>query len=123
MMAFLSVLTSKPMAIAAELACVAAGIALLVIWSMYKIDEVKIVQKDHAIAQLQASIEFQNNSINQYKGLADAAAKRSQAAQEASAKARETADRSVTALLNRPLAKPELACKAADDEILEFTHE
>jgi hypothetical protein len=69
----MGVLTSKPMALAAELACVAAGIALLVLGILYRIDEAKIVQKDHTIAQLQGSIEFQNNSINQYKGLAEAA--------------------------------------------------
>lgn len=116
----MSVLTSKPMALVAELVSVAAGIALLVLWFLYKADEAKIVQKDHAIAQLSGAIEFQNRSINEYKGLAEAARKRSQSAQEASKKARADGERMVTDLLNRPLARAELACKAADDEILEF---
>lgn len=120
MIPILGVLTSKPMALIAELACVVAGIALLVLGSLYRIDEAKLVQKEHAIAQLQASIEFQNQSINEYKTLADAAKKRSLSAQEASKQAWDDSERTVTALLNRPLAKPELACKAADDTILKF---
>lgn len=99
----------------------AIGIALGVFVMLYRADEAALLQKEHAIANLQSAIQDQNTSIEKYQTLVKAAQASAQAAIKI-AQARAAKDKATIAdLLARPLAAtPEAACKAADDAILEF---
>lgn len=99
----------------------AVGIALGVFVMLYRTDEAALLQKEHAIANLQGAIQNQNTSIEDYRALAIQVQSRAAAAQKAS-QARAAMDKATIAdLLARPLAAtPEASCKAADDAILEF---
>jgi len=119
---FGSVLTSKPVAILAELACVAAVVALLVIGFQLRIVRSELVAAQMEVADLKAAIHDQNVKIDTYKTLTLQAQARFKAAQKAAQLAKTGAEHSVTALLNRPYAPTlEAACKAADTLILEYT--
>lgn len=102
------------------LVSVVAGIALLVMGGLYHFSQNRLATANNTIGQLNGTILFQNGRITTFEAAVAAAQKRAAAATKATDAAHAGDERTITALLNRPLAPPERACKAADDVLLEF---
>jgi hypothetical protein len=102
----------------------AIGIALFVAFAGLGLDDylqrATVARLNRSLGQMQGAVTLQNDSINNYKGLADAAVKRAKAAQEASTRAHAGDAATIAALLAKPVeTDPAKACAAADTLILE----
>jgi hypothetical protein len=117
----LTVLMSKPAALAAELVSVVALSALLVLSFLYRADQNRLVTDAHTIAQLQGAILNQNTQINSWQAQSAASTKKAQAALQGARTAGLSAEAKITALLNQPAPAPENVCAATDSLILEAT--
>lgn len=102
------------------LVSVVAGLALLVMGAMYHVSQNRVAAANRTIGQLKGTVEFQNNRVTAFEAAVAAAQKRAAAAVKAVDAAHAKDEQTITALLNRPYAPPELACKAADDLLLEY---
>lgn len=102
------------------LVSVAAGIALLVLGAMFHFSQNRVAAANRTIGQLNGTILFQNARITTFEAAVMSAQKRAAAATKVADAKQAAGERTITELLNRPLAPPELACKAADDVLLEF---
>lgn len=106
---------------------IVAGIALVVLlttiailgWQNHSLQN-RLDAKTRALAQAQSVIEFQNDRVEAFRTAVEAARSRATAAGKAADAAHESDERTITRLLTRPFAPADLACKAADDTILEF---
>ncbi len=121
MEAILSVLTSRPAALAAEVAMVVLVIALTVTRLEIADRDHQIVSAQNTIGQLKGSLEFQNMAVEDLGKKSAQAAARAQGAIESSRAAHSGDAAMVAALLAKPIqTDPLLACQAADKSIMDM---
>lgn len=107
-----------PTLAAIGLAVLLTTIALLA-WQNHSLQG-KLASKERAIGQLQGAIELQNQQVLDWQHKSEEATKAGQEALQTALAGRPKADKTVAAILTKPApADPTLACKAADDLILE----
>lgn len=114
------VLTSKPVALLAEAAVVVLVIALLGAKMETAAQGRLLTASQNTVGQLKGSLEFQNMAVEDLGKKSAEAAARAQGAIAAAGAAHAGDGALVAALLSKATqTDPALACKAADDAILE----
>lgn len=120
-MPFLSVLTSKPAALIADIAVLILLVVAGALWLTNHSLDARLTTATNSIGQLKGSLDFQNLQVSQLGKASAAAKKQAQAAVAAATAAHAGDDARVAAILAAPVpSDPAQACEAADQSIREF---
>lgn len=116
----LSVLTGRAVPLVAGIAlAVLLTVIALLSWNIHSLNN-RLAGANRTIGQLQGTILNVNAQVDEWKAAGDKASKAALATLQASRKASAAAEAKIAAALARPApTDPTLACKAADDLILE----